>query len=275
MSTLCKSHNNNIKVFARFRPISNTEKEEEICQELQDNGPRFRSSQEVILKRSSKSSSKTRQQFKAVLDHMFEMTTTQKEVFEVLGRPMVDAVLQGYNSTIFAYGQTGSGKTYTMFGPNKRKSESDLGLVQRSCNYLFDKLSKSTQGVSQQVVEFQVEAAFIQIYKSHISDLLAPNSKDLRIKTDFQTNTPYIQNLKSVTVNSVEDILINLQIAFGNRKVASHKLNATSSRSHMLLMLTVVQKVWWIYIIFQIYSSNRYHTTQLILLIYVAKLYIT
>ena len=34
----------------------------------------------------------------------------------VVGKPIVDNCLTGYNSCIFAYGQTGSGKTYTMLG---------------------------------------------------------------------------------------------------------------------------------------------------------------
>ena len=160
---------------------------------------------------------------------------------------MVQAVLEGYNATIFAYGQTGSGKTYTMFGPEKRKTELDLGLVQRCCTYLFDKLRKLTQGVSAEVTEWQVTASFIQIYKEHLSDLLEPSARNLQIRTNFQTDT-YVENLKSVSVNNIEDILINLGISFSNRIVASHKLNSTSSRSHMLLMLSVEQKVCTIYI---------------------------
>jgi Kinesin motor domain len=34
----------------------------------------------------------------------------------VVGRPIVENCLAGYNSSVFAYGQTGSGKTYTMLG---------------------------------------------------------------------------------------------------------------------------------------------------------------
>merc|ERR1712233_166579 len=100
--------------------------------------------------------------FKAVLDHMFRMSTKQKKIFDLVGRPMVQAVLEGYNATIFAYGQTGSGKTYTMFGPEKKKDQVALGLVQRCCTYLFDKLRKLTQGVSAEVTEWQVTASFIQ-----------------------------------------------------------------------------------------------------------------
>lgn len=34
----------------------------------------------------------------------------------VVGHPIVENCLAGYNSSIFAYGQTGAGKTYTMSG---------------------------------------------------------------------------------------------------------------------------------------------------------------
>ena len=33
-----------------------------------------------------------------------------------VGIPIIENVLDGYNSTIFAYGQTGAGKTHTMIG---------------------------------------------------------------------------------------------------------------------------------------------------------------
>merc|ERR1712130_154095 len=210
--------------------------------DLDGNEPKFRpGNQEVVMKRPGKQSEKA--QFKCVLDHIYKMSTPQKKIFDGVGRPMVQAVLEGYNATIFAYGQTGSGKTYTMFGPEKKKKkEMDLGLVQRACTYLFDKLRKLTEGVNAEVVEWQVTASFIQLYKEHLSDLLEPKSRGLRIRTNFNTDTPYVENLKSVSVNNIEDVLINLGIAFSNRIVASHKLNSTSSRSHMLLMLNIEQK---------------------------------
>ena len=42
--------------------------------------------------------------------------TTQQEVFDVVGRGVVDAVLAGFNAAVFAYGQTASGKSHTMLG---------------------------------------------------------------------------------------------------------------------------------------------------------------
>ncbi|EFN54214.1 hypothetical protein CHLNCDRAFT_10962, partial [Chlorella variabilis] len=50
------------------------------------------------------------------LDHVAGGSQAQAHMHKVVGRPIVDNVLAGFNSTIIAYGQTGSGKTYTMLG---------------------------------------------------------------------------------------------------------------------------------------------------------------
>jgi len=126
----------NIRVIARFRPSMEHEKREEKIQGFQDDEPQYLSKQEVSVTRSENGKQEA---FKCVLDHIFRSSASQKQVFNLVGRPMVKAVLEGYNATIFAYGQTGSGKTFTMFGPEKRKEETELGLVQRCCTYLFEK----------------------------------------------------------------------------------------------------------------------------------------
>lgn len=51
-------------------------------------------------------------------DHVFDMNSTQKEVYDIGARQIIDSVLDGFNGTIFAYGQTSSGKTHTMQGPD-------------------------------------------------------------------------------------------------------------------------------------------------------------
>ena len=42
-------------------------------------------------------------------DHVFGPNSKQVDVYNLVARPIVDAVLEGYNGTIFAYGQTGTG----------------------------------------------------------------------------------------------------------------------------------------------------------------------
>jgi hypothetical protein len=44
------------------------------------------------------------------------LATQQRVVYKTLGRPLVQHVLAGYNTSIFAYGATGTGKSFTMLG---------------------------------------------------------------------------------------------------------------------------------------------------------------
>ena len=37
-----------------------------------------------------------------------------QEVFNDIGKEILEQMYQGYNSTIFAYGQTGAGKSYSI-----------------------------------------------------------------------------------------------------------------------------------------------------------------
>ncbi len=64
----------------------------------------------------------------------------------MVGRPIVDNVLDGFNSTVFCYGQTGSGKTFTMMGKIPQAEEeqfpAEAGLVPRIFNHLFGRIQE-------------------------------------------------------------------------------------------------------------------------------------
>jgi DNA replication protein DnaC len=47
-------------------------------------------------------------------DYIASEETAQQEIFEEVGRSIIEQCLHGYNGSIFAYGQTGSGKTFTI-----------------------------------------------------------------------------------------------------------------------------------------------------------------
>jgi chromosomal replication initiation ATPase DnaA len=49
-------------------------------------------------------------------DYVAGEQDTQNDVFENVGKNIVDQCLRGYNGSIFAYGQTGSGKTFSIQG---------------------------------------------------------------------------------------------------------------------------------------------------------------
>lgn len=45
----------------------------------------------------------------------------QKQVFERIGKKILDNAYAGYHCCLFAYGQTGSGKSYSMIGFDENK----------------------------------------------------------------------------------------------------------------------------------------------------------
>ncbi|CBH16776.1 kinesin, putative [Trypanosoma brucei gambiense DAL972] len=49
--------------------------------------------------------------------------SSQADVYNEVGRPLLENSLLGYNGCIFAYGQTGSGKTFTMLGYTPKASD--------------------------------------------------------------------------------------------------------------------------------------------------------
>lgn len=59
-----------------------------------------------------------------------DQKNTQKEVFDKVGLPIVQSVLQGMSGSILAYGQTGTGKTYTMIGNQD-------GILPLTVNYIL------------------------------------------------------------------------------------------------------------------------------------------
>ncbi len=92
----------------------------------------------------------------------FGPNSTQDDVFDHAAKPIVDAVLDGYNGTIFAYGQTGSGKTFTMEG-----SEESPGIMPRVFEYIAAHIAANSVGC-----QFVVYLSFLEIYNEEIVDLL-------------------------------------------------------------------------------------------------------
>eukprot|EP01083_Nonionella_stella_P109440 319136_1 len=261
------STDNKIRVIARFRPKNKREVRWAKENHMIDSVPLFISAQQVRLEPSPFSSGGSRasidfntlhssnssrsihkrdtsRHFTSTLDHVLPQECTQRQVFYLCGLPMITACLDGYNATIFAYGQSGSGKTYTMMGPETDvQSADDFGLVPRCIIYLFQKLDENLSQNGGKLQDYIVNMELLQIYKSQLLDLVNPeNKKKLVIKTNFTTDCVFVQNLKSVQVQTVEEAFKLLTLAQENRIVAGHSLNEVSSRSHMLIMMTVIQR---------------------------------
>ena len=102
----------NVQVIVRVRPLTTSyhaTQGQKIVQGARSDQEK-RCIKEVIASKEIILESKD----KFTFDFVANEDITQDEMFNRLGKPIVDYCLQGYNSTIFAYGQSGSGKTFTI-----------------------------------------------------------------------------------------------------------------------------------------------------------------
>lgn len=182
---------------------------------------------------------------------------------------MIRKVVEGFHSTLFAYGQTGSGKTFTMEGykylPNDRgiqlpqlppagsEGGLTLGLVQRCAKLLMEEAQAARAAFDRKIT---INVSFMQIYNEKIYDLLngsffrrkpgvgASGGQDppgLKLKWNHY-DVYTVENLFTYEVSSYEQVLALFHLGLKNKIIGTHKLNASSSRSHSVLTFTLEQE---------------------------------
>lgn len=156
---------------------------------------------------------------------------TQQDIYDDAGRPIVQAVLDGYNGTILAYGQTGTGKTYTMEGVVD--NEEHKGIILHAFDHIFAHISTVKDR------EFLVRASFLQIYMEDVYDLLGDPNKKLHVRS--LENDICVVGLSSHIVKTPQEITALLMRGKDNRAVAATAMNAQSSRSHSVFTVVVEQ----------------------------------
>lgn len=181
---------------------------------------------------------------------------SQERVFETLGVPLVTHVCSGMNATLLAYGQTGSGKTHTVYG-----TPTDAGLthrmLQRLCEAPIDAMATTGAGGGMTAGDVkkrhrQLEVSLLEIYNEKVRDLLlaGPTAqtssvagpmgsfRDVKVRFHPEYGT-YVEGLTRVPISNFEQCATLIRQGQEQRSVANTLLNATSSRSHAILQVTV------------------------------------
>ncbi|EPY33932.1 kinesin, partial [Angomonas deanei] len=203
----------------------------------------------------------------------------QSEVYEYVGRPVLENTLDGYNGCVFAYGQTGSGKTFTMMGyaPKKKRGEKEP-VFNTESRAAFSPTEEGEEGgdeeeeeeviqstsdpndlqgiiprISKQLFEglqkkrsedeslsYRIEVSYFEIYNEKVFDLIRPQTDDLKIRNNPSTG-PYVEGLTSKVVTTEEDVAKIIRKGTSERHTAATKYNDRSSRSHAILNFNIVQ----------------------------------
>ncbi|KAD3066453.1 hypothetical protein E3N88_34333 [Mikania micrantha] len=178
-------------------------------------------------------------------DHVACETIDQETLFRMVGQPMVENCLSGYNSCMFAYGQTGSGKTHTMLGEINDleiKLSPNRGMTPRIFEFLFARIFAEEESRKDERLKYMCKCSFLEIYNEQITDLLDPSSTNLQLREDVKKGV-YVENLTEYEVYSVGDILKLLSQGSANRRVAATNMNRESSRSHSVFTC-VIESRW-------------------------------
>ena len=150
---------------------------------------------------------------------------TNKEVFDDIGREILDCMYDGYNATIFAYGQTGAGKSFSIEGAG-----GDKGLLQMCMEDIFRRRIPENQ---KNAIATSVEVTYVEIYNEKLRDLLNPTGdKEPRV---VQIGTQIIlKDVNPAKVTSYEDVEHTFTEGKKVRVVGGTAMNKNSSRSHAI-----------------------------------------
>ena len=223
-----------IKVIVKFRPTNKVESKAGKSGQKDKNSLKIVDSQTIKVGKAD-----------MIFDQVLKLETTQDEAFEAIAEASCEDLLNGFNSTIFVYGQTGSGKTYTMYGDDTDTDVAKLGVIPRSISYLFERLEQDKAGDGvRKLIAFEMKVSFVEIYNEKLRDLLTlsrdPPPVKIRMNREKQT---YLENLSSISVSHIREVLKLIAIANKNRNTSATKQNATSSRGHLVMQVTLWQKI--------------------------------
>jgi chromosome segregation ATPase len=228
-SSIANAGSDTIRVVLRVRPLTPAERErsQRTCLELDTEHNSVSIGTSADLRRFT-------------YDYVAAPEVDQARMFYLVGRPLVESCLDGYNGTVFAYGQTGSGKTYTMQGELSSDPDPDAvdgrGLMPRLFEYIFAQIARRER--ERNTTRYLVRCSYLEVYNEVVTDLLDPFSTNLAIREDFR-NGVSVDGLSEETVPNAEDCLRVLERGLANRHIGSTSMNRESSRSHSVFIMII------------------------------------
>lgn len=183
------------------------------------------------------------------MDRVLGPQCTQRQVYEAVGAPVLDSVLQGCHGCVMAYGQTGSGKTHSMLNLPQGGSTDDAGIMPRLAVDLFTRIAADWAKM------YEVQIAMVQIYNESAMDLLVKSGDRANSKSSPgpSSNPPLkatqrkpadgggweLSECTWLRCTSPEYLLECFRKGQKGLVYAETMMNKHSSRSHCVLQLRV------------------------------------
>ena len=191
-------------------------------------------------------------------DNVVDEETSQEKVFDLVGKPLADAFLNGYHCNLLAYGQTGAGKTYTMQGKDEtdgdcgngeKTSEGDddsssRGLLPRVLEYVFSDLERKKVEHAEKSLGYAYSAkvSHLEIYNEVIFDLLdQTEDKSITVREDTKKGV-MVDGWSVESVANASEAYALFKKGCKSRHIGQTAANRESSKSHSVFILTQEQK---------------------------------
>ena len=164
----------------------------------------------------------------------------QKQVYDVVGAPLVENAMRGFNCCFLAYGQTGTGKTHTVVG--EWSNEDQRGLLPRMSEDLFARIKE----LERSGAEVRTRISYLEIYNGQLRDLLVPpgivspaaGQKENQLTVHAHPKLGiYVENLTTPAVHNFEDVRELVTSGAKAQHIAATSMNLRSSRSHTVFSM--------------------------------------
>lgn len=185
-------------------------------------------------------------------DKVFDPNCSNYQIYQTVTRPMVDATINGLNTSVFAYGATGSGKTFTMLG-----KPSTPGVIYYTSKDLFEKLAVIS---ASDPLPAELKICYFEIYNEKVRDLLTLEQRNFikcgnkklrttpeRCRARLQPlpvcdsagdgSSLMIPNLTYHKPSDAEQLIELIEAGNANRSQHATDANSDSSRSHAIFQI--------------------------------------
>ncbi|GMK55328.1 hypothetical protein CspeluHIS016_0203840 [Cutaneotrichosporon spelunceum] len=178
-------------------------------------------------------------------DHVMGEQASQLDMYEVVSKDRIEEFLRGFNVTYLAYGQTSSGKSYSMGTTGEDADYMDIeeasraGLIPRTVETVFRRADEirlaSGPGAS-----WECRVSFLELYNEDMIDLLANTGMPVSIRENADGRIVW-SGVREIKVSNVSEVMTLLREGSTRRRTGETNMNATSSRSHAIFSLTLIQ----------------------------------
>ena len=220
----------NVGVAIRIRPLNSKEttRGDTLCWTPNEDASSLIVPEEAKLKIKTLKNGSKKKLPKFQPASVFGDDCTTTDVYNAVGKRVVNGSLRGINGTILAYGQTSSGKTHTMLGDQQCP-----GVVLLAVRDIFQHISENEER------EWFLRVSMVEIYNEVVADLLQKGNDHLGVFNGKDGRDIIIKGVHEEIVTSANQVWDLLEIGFQNRSVSGTDMNAVSSRSHTVFRMVI------------------------------------